>query len=91
MVTNTMSPTFEFLEVSVIFYKRGQSLLNLLLRLMKVSYLVMIQTLVHTMFSMSPLIVLKSRVMRHLMRLMTQNEQVDLDIIDDEEAPCDTL
>jgi hypothetical protein len=45
-----MSHTFEFLEVSDIFYKRGQSLLNLLLRLMKASYLVMIQTLMHTMF-----------------------------------------
>jgi hypothetical protein len=45
-----MFPTFEFLEVSVIFYKRGQNLLNLLLRLMKVSYLLMIQTLTDTMF-----------------------------------------
>jgi hypothetical protein len=33
-----MSPTSEFLEVTATFYKRGQSLLNLLLRLMKVSY-----------------------------------------------------
>jgi hypothetical protein len=49
---NPLSPTSEFLEVSVIFYKRDQSLLNLLLRLMKVSYLVMIQTLMHTVFSM---------------------------------------
>jgi hypothetical protein len=47
-----MSPTSEFSEVSAIFYKRGQSLLNLPLRLMKVSYLVMIQTLTHTVFSM---------------------------------------
>jgi hypothetical protein len=65
-----MSPTSEFLEVSPIFYKRGQSLLNLLLRLMKVFYLVMIQTLTHTVFSMSPSVVLKPRVMRCLMRLM---------------------
>jgi hypothetical protein len=65
-----MSPTFEFSEVSVIFYKRGQSLINLLLTLIKVSYLVMIQTLVHTVFSISPLVVLKPRVMRCLMRLM---------------------
>jgi hypothetical protein len=65
-----MSPTSEFLEVSAIFYKRDQSLLNLLLRLMKVSYLVMIQTLVHTVFSMSPPVVLKLRVMQCLMRLM---------------------
>jgi hypothetical protein len=33
----SMPPTSELLEVSVIFYKRDQSLLNLLLRLMKVS------------------------------------------------------
>jgi hypothetical protein len=65
-----MSHTSEFLEVSDILYKRGQSLLNLLLRLMKVSYLVMIQTLTHTMFSMSPPVVLKPRVIRCLMRLM---------------------
>jgi hypothetical protein len=65
-----MSPTSEFFEVSVIFHKRGQSLLNLLLRLMKVSYLVMIRTLAHTIFSMSPPVVLKLRVMRCLMRLM---------------------
>jgi hypothetical protein len=65
-----MFPTSEFLKVSAIFYKRGQSLLNLLLRLMKVSYFVMIQTLAHTVFLMSPPIVLKPHVMRCLMRLM---------------------
>jgi hypothetical protein len=43
---------------------------NVLLRLMKVSYLVMIQTLTHTIFSMSPPVMLKPRVMRCLMRLM---------------------
>jgi hypothetical protein len=65
-----MSPTSEFLEVSAIFYKGGQRFLNLLLRLMKVSYLVMIQTLAHTVFSMSPPVVLKPHVMQCLMRLM---------------------
>jgi hypothetical protein len=44
--------TSKFSKVSAIFYKRDQSLLNLLLRLMKISYLVMIQTLVHTVLSM---------------------------------------
>jgi hypothetical protein len=33
------------------FFKRGQSLLNLLLKYMKVSCLAMTQTLVHIMFS----------------------------------------
>jgi hypothetical protein len=65
-----MPPTSEFSEVSAIFYKRGQSLLNLLLRLMKVSALVMIQTLMYTVFSMSPPIVLKPHVMWCLMRQM---------------------
>jgi transposase InsO family protein len=51
-VTNPISPTSKYSEVSAIFYKRGQSLLNLLLRLMKVSYLIMIQTLAHIVFSM---------------------------------------
>jgi hypothetical protein len=45
-----MFPTFDFLEVSATFYTSGQSLLNLLLKFMKVSCLVMIQTLAHTMF-----------------------------------------
>jgi hypothetical protein len=62
--------TFEFLEVSAIFYIRGQSLLNLLLKFMRVSCLVMIQTLTHTVFSMGPPVALKSRAMRCLMRLM---------------------
>jgi hypothetical protein len=50
-LTGNKHNVFEFSEVSAIFYKRGQSLLNLLLRLMKVSYLVMIQTFTHIMFS----------------------------------------
>jgi hypothetical protein len=39
------------------FYKRGQNLLNLLLKSMKVSCLVMIQSLAHTIFSMRPPVV----------------------------------
>jgi hypothetical protein len=64
-----MSLTSEFLEVSAIFYKKGQSLLNLLLRLMKMSFLVMIQTLAHTVLLMSPPVVSKPSVMWCLMRL----------------------
>jgi transposase InsO family protein len=51
-VTYPMYLTFKFLEVSALFYIRGQSLLNLLLKFMWVSCLVMIQSLTHTMFSM---------------------------------------
>jgi hypothetical protein len=35
--------------------------------------------------------VLKPHVTRCLMRLMAQKEQVDLNLVDDEEAPCDAL
>jgi hypothetical protein len=78
-----MSATSEFSEVSAIFYKTCQSLLNLLLRLMKVFYLVMIQTLAHTMFSMYDAMFDETNG--------SQKEQVDLDLVDDEKAPCDTL
>jgi hypothetical protein len=58
---------------------------------MKVSYLVMFQTLAHTVFSMSPPVVLKPHEMQCLMRLGSQKEQVDIDLVDDDEAPCDAL
>jgi transposase InsO family protein len=44
---NQLFPTSKFLKVNVMFFKRGQSLLNLLLKFMKVSCLVMIQTHAH--------------------------------------------
>jgi hypothetical protein len=65
-----MFPTSEFLEVSAMFYTRDQSLLNLLLKSIKVSCLVMIQTIVHIVFSMWPPVVLKPHMMRCLIRLM---------------------
>jgi transposase InsO family protein len=43
---------FLFLEVSAMFYIRGKSFLNLLLKFMRVSCLVMIQILAHTVFLM---------------------------------------
>jgi hypothetical protein len=55
---------------------------------MKVSCYVMIQTLAHIVFSTRTPVVIKSHMMRCLMRLMAQ---VDLDLIDDEEATCDAL
>jgi hypothetical protein len=69
-VKSQVSLTFEFSEASTMFFKRGQNLLNLLLKSMKVSYLVMIQTLAHIVFSTRNPVVLKSYVMRCLMRLM---------------------
>jgi hypothetical protein len=65
-----MSLTLESLEASVMFFKRGKNLLNLLIKYMKGSYLAMIQTHTHIMFSTRTLIVLKSHVMRCLIRLM---------------------
>jgi cobalamin biosynthesis protein CobT len=59
---------------------------------MKVSYLVMIQTLTHTVFSMSPPVVLKPRVMRCLMRLMSISDVTPQDPINQpqETSPNDT-
>jgi hypothetical protein len=47
-------PNISYFRVfgSVMLYKRGQNLINLLLKFMKVYCLVMIQTLMHTVFSM---------------------------------------
>jgi hypothetical protein len=86
-----MSPTSECLEVSAIFYKRGQSLLNLLLRLMKVSYLVMIQTRTYRVFNVTTGCVETTCNAMFDETNGSQKEQVDLDIVDDEEAPCDAL
>jgi hypothetical protein len=64
-----MPLTLEFLEASVMFFKRGQSFLNLLLKYMKISCLAMTQTLVYIVFSIRT-VVLKPHVTRCLMRLM---------------------
>jgi hypothetical protein len=69
-VKSQASLTSEFSEASAMFFKRGQSLLNLLLKYMKISYLVMIQTLVHIVFSTRTQVMLKTHMMRCLMRLM---------------------
>jgi hypothetical protein len=52
------------------FFSRGLNLLCLLLRFMKVSCLVMIETLVSIMFSTRTPVVLKPRVMWCLLKLM---------------------
>jgi hypothetical protein len=62
--------TSEFSEASVMFFKRGQSLLNLLLKSMNVSYSVMTQILAYIVFSTRTLVMLKSHVTRCLMRLL---------------------
>jgi hypothetical protein len=69
-MTRQMYLTSECLKVSAMFFKRGQSLLHLLLKSMKVSCLVMIQTLAHIMLSTRTSVVLKSHVTWCLMRLM---------------------
>jgi hypothetical protein len=60
----------EFLKASVMFFKRGQNLLNLLLKYIKVSCLAMTQTHAHIVFSTRTPIVLKPHVTRCLTRLM---------------------
>jgi hypothetical protein len=69
-VTSQMSLTLKSLEPSVIFFKRDQSLLNLLLNYMNVSCLAMTKTHVHIMSSIRTPVVLKPCVMRCLMTLM---------------------
>jgi transposase InsO family protein len=68
-VTSQMSYFIVF-EASAMFFKRGQSILNLLLKYMKVSCLAMIQTHTRIMFLARTLVVLKPHVTRCLMRLM---------------------
>jgi hypothetical protein len=65
-----MSVTLESLEANVMFFKRGQSLLNLFLKYMKVSCLAMTQTRTHIVFLTKTTIVLKPHVTHCLMRLM---------------------
>jgi hypothetical protein len=68
-VKRQVSLTFKFLKASAMFFERGQNLLNLLLKYMKVSCLVVIQTLTHNMFSTRTPAVLKPHVTWCLMRL----------------------
>jgi hypothetical protein len=71
LVTSQMSLTLESLEANAMFFKRGQSILNLLLKSMKVYCLVMIQTHVHIMFSTRTSIMLKPHTTWCLMGQMT--------------------
>jgi hypothetical protein len=62
--------SLKYLEASAMFFKRGHSLINLLLKFMKGSCLAMIQTHTYIVFSIRTLVVLKPHVTRCLMRLM---------------------
>jgi hypothetical protein len=72
-LTSQMSLNLESLKASAMFFKRGQSLLNLLLKSLKVYCMVMIQTHAHIIFLAKTPVVLKSHVARCLMRLMAPN------------------
>jgi hypothetical protein len=91
LVTSQISLTLNSLEASDMFFKRDQSVLNLLLKYMKGSCLAMIQTHTHVVFSTRTPIVLKSHVTVFDETNDSQVKQYDLDVIDDEEAPCDAL
>jgi hypothetical protein len=65
-----MSLILEYLELSVMLLKRDLSLLNLLLKYMKDFCLDMSQTHAHIMFSIRTPVVLKSHMIRCLMRLI---------------------
>jgi hypothetical protein len=95
-----MSPTSEFSEVRDIFYKRGQSFLNLLLRLMKVSYLVTYEGVLldydsnsraYRVFNVTTGCVETMRDTVFDETNGSQKVQVNIDLVDDEEAPCDAL
>jgi hypothetical protein len=68
------------------FFNRDLSLLNLLLKYMKNFCLDMTQTHTCMVFSTRILVVLKPHETNG-----SQVEQYDLNIIDDEEAPCEVL
>jgi hypothetical protein len=70
-VTSQMSLILESLKVSAMFFKRYLNLQNLLLKYMKVFCLAMTQTRAHIVFSTRTPVMLKPRVTRYLMRLMT--------------------
>jgi hypothetical protein len=57
-------------EFDAMFFKRGPSLLNLLLKYMKDFFLDMTQTHAHIVFLIRTLVVLKPHVTWYLMRLM---------------------
>jgi hypothetical protein len=65
-----MSLILEYLELSVMLLKRDLSLLNLLVKYMKDFCLDMSQTHARIMFSIRTLVVLKSHMIRCLMRLI---------------------
>jgi hypothetical protein len=88
-VTSRMSLTLESLEASVMFFKRGQSLLNLLLKYMKVSYLAMTQTHAYRVFNKDSGCV--EITCDAVFQQGSQVEHYDLDVVDDEEALCEAL
>jgi hypothetical protein len=69
-VTSQISLILKYLEASATFFKRDQSLLNLLLQYMKDFCLAMNQTIAHIIFSTRTPVVLKPHVTRCLMRLI---------------------
>jgi uncharacterized membrane protein len=75
----------------VLVYKKGQNLLNLLLRLIKVSYLVVIQTLTYYVFNVTTSCVETTCDAVFDETNDSQKEQVNLDLVDDEKTPYDAL
>jgi hypothetical protein len=70
LVRNQISLTLESLDVSDMFFKRDQNLLNLLLKFMKDSCMAMTQTHAHIVFSTRTPVVLKPHMTWCLMRLL---------------------
>jgi hypothetical protein len=91
-VTSQMSLTLESLEVSAMFFKRGQNVLNLLLKYMKVFFLGYdSNSRTYRVFNNGSGCVETTCDVVFDETNGSQVEQYDLDVIDDEEAPCDAL
>jgi hypothetical protein len=91
-VTSQIHLTLESLEGNDIFFKRGQSLLNLLLKYMKV-FLLSYDSNSHAycVFNKDSSCVETTCDAMFDVINGSQVEQYDLDVVDDEEATCDVL
>jgi hypothetical protein len=90
-VTSQMSLTLEFLEASAMFFKSDQNIINLLLKFMKDSCLAMTQTHVHIVFQQGEGCVETTCDTVFDETNGSQVKQYDLDVVDDEKAPCEAL
>jgi hypothetical protein len=90
LVTSQMSLTLESLEASAMFFKRGQNLLNLLLKFMEGSCSATTQIHTYRVLNKDYGCVETTCDVVFDVTNDFHVEQHDPDVVDDEEAPCDT-